>query len=643
MKIYPSKHRIKQIAESNVDRDISIPLAYLNNDYITYSITRKVHDDFSNTTKIPVLPNQSIENPDVLLFDNYGNPANSSTVINRGSDGYHYYPNNMIEFDPLKFAYSVTAQRQLTYTISSKFNINIAWVDDPKRPDFTNRLTKILVNPAGKNYLPNNISINNNRSDITSFKNIDYDATNFVFIRSNDGLHYDFDTPSDPYTDEEQEVSARNNLIAYKTFMDANINTWIIGDEHYKYPVVKGLGNNVVLKDSVITSEKKFYIKDYYNANDVALRTLKVHNLFENEICPILIIENENSAFTIYSSSEIFEEDNIDYYKNLIYEVMMYVYCRSYKKSRYVDEYITYTMPDYEIINNSLSKKNSFTSKTNLSELLKINNGKFKICNVEIIDNNNTLAVPNADLVNVIDDVSCVGISNNRLTFKLNDNNKDKAIYQEPAKPTGWSSIFYNNKIYYIEQLHYFMETNIGKNEDQENKLFLIEKDIDLCVRLYPFKSSKYGINIDKDIRLTIPFIKTTVNGVERIKNENYILYFDLNKNSLGYEYESEYKESKFKVYLALITVEEQKSEQYLTDMRLKGGGLPEDMPDNFNLLDIGHIYGRPYRQANTLVITLPKKYEPYKNEILEVINKYKVAEDYPVLFFEDDETDGEI
>ena len=75
--------------------------------------------------------------------------------------------------------------------------------------------------------------------------------------------------------------------------------------------------------------------------------------------------------------------------------------------------------------------------------------------------------------------------------------------------------------------------------------------------------------------------------------------------------------------------------------MRLKGGGLPEDMPDYFYLLDIGHIYGRPYRQANTLVITLPKKYDQYKDEILDVINKYNVAEDYPVLLFEDDD-DGD-
>jgi hypothetical protein len=184
------------------------------------------------------------------------------------------------------------------------------------------------------------------------------------------------------------------------------------------------------------------------------------------------------------------------------------------------------------------------------------------------------------------------------------------------------------------------METNVGKNQDEENKLFLIENGVDLIVRLYPFKSSKYGLNITKDIRLIIPFIKTTVRGVERVKNESYTVFMDLKSKTLDFCYESEYKESEDKVYIAIVTIEEVKSDQYLTDMRLKGGGLPEDMPDNFNLLDIGHIYGRPYRQANTLVITLPKKYEPYKKEILDIVEKYKVAEDYTILFFEDE--DGE-
>jgi hypothetical protein len=72
--------------------------------------------------------------------------------------------------------------------------------------------------------------------------------------------------------------------------------------------------------------------------------------------------------------------------------------------------------------------------------------------------------------------------------------------------------------------------------------------------------------------------------------------------------------------------------------MRQLGGGLVEDTIDDFELLDIGHINGRPYRKGNTLIVTLPKKYEPYKDMILNAINKYKVGEDYPIVFFEDEE-----
>jgi hypothetical protein len=72
--------------------------------------------------------------------------------------------------------------------------------------------------------------------------------------------------------------------------------------------------------------------------------------------------------------------------------------------------------------------------------------------------------------------------------------------------------------------------------------------------------------------------------------------------------------------------------------MRQLGGGLRKDAKDDYDLLDIGHINGRPYRQGNTLIITMPKKYEPYKDRILEALEKYKVGEDYPVIFFEDKE-----
>ena len=368
MKIYPSKHRIKQVAGSNIDRDITVPLAYVNNENTTYKISRKVNDAFSATTKKEVLPNQKLDNENVLLFDEYGNPANSSTVINRIDENYYYYPNNMIEFTPLQFSYKVTAKKEFSYSISKKFNMNITCLDDMERMYFINRISKILMAPSKKNGLPNNITINKDSTNLESFKYIDYDNTDFIILESNDGLNYNF-VPDEIYDEKDEIQFGAAQTIAYNTFFEANINTWIVADEHYKYPITHGFGCDVVLKSPMVSKIKKFHVKDYYNINDPAFKGLTIHNLFENDICPILLIEHANQAFEILCSAEIFAEENINSYKTLIYEVLMYVYCNSYKTSKYVNEYITYSLPDYEVKSNQLNKKTSFVSNKNFNQL----------------------------------------------------------------------------------------------------------------------------------------------------------------------------------------------------------------------------------------------------------------------------------
>ena len=663
MKIYPSKHRIKKIEDSNIDKDISIPLAYLNEDNVSYSITSTPSSDFSLTETIELLPNRRISNEDVYIFDEYGNKVDSSTLINRVEGAYCYRPNNMIEFDPLKFSYTIVAKKKLSYSISNRYNIDIGCMDDPSRPSFANRLTKILMTPSDKGYISNNISFNNNKADINTFLQVD-EATNFVFLESIDGLYYNYLVP-DIYQDIVDTSENTKTNIVYESFLKNNTNMWIVSDEHYKYAVTRGINLNVEVKNPRL-KKGRFNIKNYYNVSEAVYSNLKIHNIFTSEAIPVLITEHENQGFIIYSSSELFEEDKIEYYKDLIYEVLLYVYCNSYKTSTSRNECITYSVPDYEYLgqstvidevdaqgnviykqNKSFKSKNCYITKETISSIVGLNDGDFEIREVNIIDNNDNLAVPDTDLVSTVDNI-LYRLSSDRkhIVFELDSSVKNTSIYQEPNKPTGWKSLLYNNKVYYLEQIHYLMETNI--QDSKMNKLFLIEDGMNLVVRLYPFKSSKYGLNITKDLRLVIPYIKTTIvddENIEKelIKNESYVVYINRANNNLEYLFESDYEESYDKVFITLIQIVKTRSDQYLTDMRLKGGGLPEDMPDNFNLLDIGHIYGRPYRKANTLVITLPKKYEQYKNEILEVINKYKVAEDYPILFFEDDETDGEI
>ena len=643
MKIYPSQlyHCPEYITAKNIDRNLSIPLAYLNNSNPTYSFERESSADFKANSKNLILPGQELDSENVIIFDEYGNKKDSATLINRKGDKYYYSPNNMIEFTPLLFNYNVTAKKKISYHQSKLFNFNIACMDDPNKLDFTKKLEQILIGHNKEGYL-NNILINGGNNTITSVSEMS-NKTDFVFIQSPDGDHYNY-VPEAEYP-EEGELA--QNTIPLNSFLQSNMNVWIVCDDNKKFPATHGTGYSIRVKNPKIKRLDSFTIKDYYNSNDIALRTYTVHNLFENNICPILIIEHPNRGFVIYSTSEIFNIEKADIYRDVIFEVLLHVYCNSYIKSEFISEYISSSIPDYEIDNGNLKSKNEFISSTKLNDLLKTNNSEYVLTDIEIIDGGNE-NIPEGDLMSVVEGITFSGVSNNKIKFKMN---KSESLYKEPERPAGWKSIYYNNKIYYIEEFHYLVETKIGEaNEEMDNKLYVLEHGNNIEIKLYPFKSSKNGLNIKRDLRLTIPSFKTDVNGQVRAKNECYALCINKNTEELCYFFNDDYKvkkeenaeEVKYCVLLTTITVIEKLGEDYLTDMRVRGGGLPEDMPDNFNLLDIGHIYGRPYRKANTLVFTLPKKYEQYKDEILEVINKYKVAEDYAVLFFEDDEMDGE-
>ena len=47
------------------------------------------------------------------------------------------------------------------------------------------------------------------------------------------------------------------------------------------------------------------------------------------------------------------------------------------------------------------------------------------------------------------------------------------------------------------------------------------------------FKSSSLGIDTQAPISLTIPFIKTDVNGIEKIREAQYVFYINLNSQDV--------------------------------------------------------------------------------------------------------------
>ena len=123
----------------------------------------------------------------------------------------------------------------------------------------------------------------------------------------------------------------------------------------------------------------------------------------------------------------------------------------------------------------------------------------------------------------------------------------------------------------------------------------------------------------------------STITPIGGLNNDNFKITYCYAE---GYEDKS----NLYKLFNIIVQQTDDAIEIY--DMRQVGGGLSEEEEDDFELVDIGHINGRPYRIAGTLVLTMPTKYKPYEEYIQKALDKYKTAEDYIAVFFEDKEDD---
>ena len=631
IKIYPSKHNIEIINESTFDTDLNIPLAYVNLDYAKYDLVKTIEKDFlksdagKNILMTPILPNQVIDDTNKYVFNKFEEKVSIADLCNTKKNKTYFVP--PYEFIPFKFSYEVTIKKNMTYNTSNKYKINVACYDDSDSMDLSSRLSQIFTNPSDRGLITKNVEFNNNKLDVNALINMSFDEADFLFLETYDGQYL----TSEMKEDEKVNIS---------NFLDSNTNVWVGCDTHHYYKYKNDdLGymtfNNIgafkefQLKRSLLSTNTKILSDVYFNLNRSEYLNQpgkNLYNLFASELSPVLIVEHIGKGFEVISHNDVLKDPVRN--KDLIYEVMMFIHLLSYKKSDRIDEWITYNVPDYEVINNKLCTKTNFSSSVPLSEIFDLNYSDYNIYQVDIYDGNTELPMPDEDLTGS-GLVDFIDVSNNKLVFTMTET--DNKVYTEVEKPLGWVSIYSNGKIYYVDQVYYYIESDIT------HKLFVVEEDNSLVVKLYPFKSSNRNINLTTDLTLTIENIKTDVNGVMRAINEIYILYIDIETGKFQYALDNEYEDLKKHIKIAEIDIHQSIDNTFITDMRQLGGGLVKDAKNDYDLLDIGHMDGRPYRKTNTLIITMPKKYEPYKDKILSALEKYKVGEDYPILFFEDD------
>lgn len=623
MKIYPSIHKIKTINAQRVDTDLNIPIAYVDTETSSYKITKTIASQYSKDSKTEIIPGQEFDTLQVKAFNRFGEYVDITPYLKRKGDKYVYSP-EMISFTPQTFLYKAIIRKDMTYSIGNSYDIKAICVDDPDSLDLSQRLSSILINPSDREKLPSNISINSNMQNISSITTGNMKDVDFVFIESPDGVHYD-DTEKPTKIDIDELLSN-------------HVNIWMSVEYTNKFDLMDyGVDQTFNIKYPTVLNNATVSAKRVFNQARIVEKTgLSYHYLFDTDTyAPIIIEEHLGKGYIIYSSNEVLQ--NPQKYSSIIYETMIYCYLRSYDSTEQIKEWISDELPDYHIVNSRLNKKQSFLSALNLHSYFKLKSSEMLLYNVEIYDDPNsaryyqdtTIDARGAETTTAISssNISFSGYSGGHLMF---NKNKAKTLYslKDPEKPFNWVSIYNGSEIIYVDSIYYLIE------ETLQDKVFIEERGDNLLIQVSPFKNSLKNINNIYVTNINIPLFKSSDEGLVKIRSSNYFVYMKNNEIQFCDEYEWDNTQD----LMFTVNISQDSSSTTIFDMRQLGGGLPEDEQDNYNLLDIGHINGRPYRSAGTFIVTLPTKYKDLEDNILTAIKKYMSAEEYPIIIFEDKE-----
>lgn len=608
MKIYPSPHKVKINTSNVIDTDLELPIAFVNTETKNYDLNYNVSNEYAKDEKTELIPGQSFDTIEIKVFNKYNEPVDISNDLIREGDKYIYRPKNSISFIPQTFLYKATIKKNLEYSSSKMYDINASCIDDPDSLNLSQRLASVLSNPSNRKLLPSNISINKNKENLSVLTTGTFQECEILFIESPNGTHYD--------------DSIDSNKIDYDAFLDNNINIWVACEDMLDNKIYsQGIMQTTEFVNPIVMNNKNIKYKEYFLYESLIDKTGVIyHNIFTNSHMPVLIEEHIGKGFIIYSGQEILKKP--EEYKALIYETMIYCHLNSYASTSNKKEWISDIIPDYQIVNDKLIKKTSFNSQINMYKHFKLKSSEMTLVNVEILDDPYAYKAYNNS-----NNIKFLEMKNGYLIFEK-DTTLTRYSQIDPEKPIGWYSVYNDNEIIYVDNIYYLIE------ETLQDKVFLTTNNNDIHVKISPFKKSSKNLNYIYGTEFVIPYFKTEEDEI-KIRSSNYYIY--MNNNKIDFCDELDWNEELGDL-MFVVNISQNTDLTTVYDMRKLGGGLPEDMEDNYELMDIGHINGRPFRPNSTVVFTLPKKFKQHEELIRNAILKYISAEEYPVIFFENEE-----
>lgn len=612
MKIYPNTSNI--MVTTNINTLTDIPLSYVDTQKVSYKINTVIKPNFRNRTKQEVLPYEKVNESSICLFDEFGNLINHTELVKhfkREGNDYIFVPYGSTMFNPKRFSYNVVAKKNINYNSKMQYDLKVCVMSEP----LANSLMPIFGDAPFKKLAPSNILVNSGSMSYSDLVTDNVKEKDIAFIN----LIAPTIDEQDNHFDSSEILDNKTNIFAFMSNMyieEVSEDTDFDNDQikQYQEKDVKDykIKKPMIYNEVILSSDKFFYIPKNKEG-------IRYHNIFNSlNKTPILIEEHEGKGFVVYAINDMLY--NSSTYSQLLYEVMFYIYSKSYVQTQQYTEWITDIMPDYIVVNNKLTKKDKFMSQLELHKM-------FGLSEKEVLPYSINIDKEKYPYVRF------TGLTNNYLTFEkdIEDTND---IYKDPVKEDDSISIYTSRQdILYFKDFLYKIDDSLEENIKVER----INNDIKITVK--PFRHSSTGIYVKTLTSLNIPLSYINDNGNEvQITNAEYYLTCKSNESASYLEYiDVRSYTNKDGEILATIQIKQDETEILVYDMRKRGGGLPESEKDNYNCFDIGHILGRPYRKGGSFIITLPIRLKEHKDMIEQTVKQYCAAEEYPIIIFEEE------
>lgn len=584
MKIKKGNHSIKLVQE--VDPKRHVPLGYLYGDKKVYDCN--IIQEHPATGIRQVIPYERFDSYEKVFFESFKAspeslhdliPIDSGKYIKRDQYGYYYEPETSVRFEPHSFFYTVLGQRTQTYTTQTIYNLSVSCIEKTKR--LTDALIQIFADAPERGLVRENVWINNKDLSSTSLANSKFSQNDFLFIETKNG---------DTFT-------ANDEKIDYEALFKEHANIWLCCSDINLLEKGTSQLNKSILYHEKITSDTHNFLSSSFN--DSALPPNgKTITFFEGNVLSCIIKQYDSKGFIIISSDQLIEKASQHY--KLIYEILMQIFLQSYVETAAISGYVCDDPIDYIVKRNKVLKAQGFRSEKPYYELFNsYNPNDYKLISVN----------PSSEFVKV-------SHSPDYIYFV-----KDGGPVLPKKGPTDYAILLENQEVAYINTWHYIANTQISYKTEQKEDYIEIQLEPFCLNHAYNPKRATLKASLIETVDYEKKYIES---GIFYVVYLNGLLYcMDKRQwNNKGIVLLSVY------VYLTKAPIE-------LIDMRVRGGGLPENKKDNYDLLDIGHLQGRPFRKSGAYVIRLPIEARVYHDAIMKELQKISVADRFFSVIYE--------